>query len=187
MFNNPPILYIQWWSCYVPNNFCRDRFVIFTANINQIKACRPASTLKFHYCTFAHEDKNNLKDSPGNHSDHFVCFRYHKSHVAAENIKNLISINQHGVSNHSTLLAAYQELDCHLEAKNVTRPVVIIADGHASRFDLSVLVFLRDKQLILITFHLTLQVSHNILIKWTKKFTVPIAPQKMNFLHFLTP
>ena len=59
--------------------------------------------------------------------------------VAAENIKNLmISTNQHGASDHNTLLAAYQELDHHLEAKNVTRPVVIIADGHASRFDLSV-------------------------------------------------
>ena len=85
--------------------------------------------------------------------------------VAAENIKNLISMNQHGVSNHSTLLAAYQGLDCHLEAKNVTWSVVIIADGHASKFDVSVLVFLRDKQLILITFHLTPQVSHNILTK----------------------
>ena len=70
--------------------------------------------------------------------------------VAAENIKNpLISTNEHGVSNHNTLLVAYQELDRHLEAKNVTRPVVIIADGNASRFNLSVLNFLRDKQLIL--------------------------------------
>ena len=69
--------------------------------------------------------------------------------VAAENIKNLISTNQHGVSNHNTLLAAYQELDHHLEAKNVTQLVVIIADGHTSRFDLSVLNFLHDKQLIL--------------------------------------
>ena len=34
MSNNPPVLYIKWQSCYVPNNFCRDRFVIFTANIN---------------------------------------------------------------------------------------------------------------------------------------------------------
>ena len=68
--------------------------------------------------------------------------------VAAENIKNPISTNQHGVSNHNTLLAAYQELDHHLEAKNVTRAVDIMAD-HPSRFDLSVLNILRDKQLIL--------------------------------------
>ena len=69
--------------------------------------------------------------------------------VVAENIKNLlISTNQHGVSDHNTLLAAYQELDRHLEAKNVTRAVDIIAD-HPSRFDLSVLNILRDKQLIL--------------------------------------
>ena len=70
--------------------------------------------------------------------------------LAAENIKKLLfSTNQHCISDHNTLLAAYQELDCHLEAKNVTQPMVIIADGHASRFDLSVLNFLRDKQLIL--------------------------------------
>ena len=69
--------------------------------------------------------------------------------VVAENIKNLlISTNQHGVSDHNTLLAAYQELDRHLEAKNVTWAVDIIAD-HPSRFDLSVLNILHDKQLIL--------------------------------------
>ena len=69
--------------------------------------------------------------------------------VAAENIKNLISTNQHGVSNHNTLLAAYQEWIAILKQKNVFQPMVIIADGHAWRFNLSVLNFLRDKQLIL--------------------------------------
>lgn len=52
--------------------------------------------------------------------------------VTADNIQNLlISVNDHGVSDHKTLLAAYQELDRHLT-------VVIIVDEHTSWFDLRV-------------------------------------------------
>ena len=50
----------------------------------------------------------------------------------------LISANDHGVSSHQTLLAAYKELDRHLTAKGVKRSVDVIADGHSSRFDLVV-------------------------------------------------
>ena len=67
---------------------------------------------------------------------------------AVENIKHLlISTSENGVQDHKTLLAAYKKFDSYLTEWNVERPVVILSDGHSSRFDLDVLTFLRSKQM----------------------------------------
>ena len=55
--------------------------------------------------------------------------------AAAEMIENLlISVNENGVTDHNTLTAAYKQLSDAITLRNVTLPVVIIADGHNSRF-----------------------------------------------------
>ena len=68
------------------------------------------------------------------------------SHMALEAAKKIhnafISVNKTGMSDHQTLLDAYKELNTILTANEVHRPVIVIADGHASRFDESVLSFL---------------------------------------------
>lgn len=75
----------------------------------------------------------------------------HSSHMAPESTKEipnlLISVNQSGVSDGTTLLDAYKELDMVLMEKNITRPVIVIADGHGSRFDEEVLTFLLSKSM----------------------------------------
>ena len=65
----------------------------------------------------------------------------------------LISVNKSGVSDHYTLLEAYRELDLVLTSTNVKRPVIIIADGHASRFDEDVLAFLVTVEMVLFILH----------------------------------
>ena len=56
----------------------------------------------------------------------------HTSHMAPESVKNinelLITVNQSGVSDNCTLLAAYKELDRILSEKEIGRPVIILAD-----------------------------------------------------------
>ena len=67
---------------------------------------------------------------------------------AVNNIPNLmVSVNKSGVSDNTTLLAAYKELSRHLNAINTTRPVIVLADGHGSRFDEKVLAFLEENQM----------------------------------------
>ena len=54
----------------------------------------------------------------------------------------MISTTSSGVQDHALLLSAYTEFDHVLAKNNVQRPVVVISDGHFSRFDLEVLKFL---------------------------------------------
>ena len=51
------------------------------------------------------------------------------------------------VTDHDTLLAAYKELDIILSEKEIQRPVLIIADGHGSRFHEGVLEFLQERSM----------------------------------------
>ena len=57
----------------------------------------------------------------------------------------LISVTENGVQTASSLLAAYKEFDEYLTENNVPKPVVLLSDGHSSRFDFEVLSFLREK------------------------------------------
>ena len=56
----------------------------------------------------------------------------------------LVFVNKSGVSDHETLLALYKELNHILTEKEIPRPVIVIADGHGSRFGESVLSFLQE-------------------------------------------
>lgn len=68
--------------------------------------------------------------------------------IAVKNIPNLlISTTERGSQAHESLLSAYKLLDRHLAAQKVARPVVIVSDGHSSRFDIEVLRFLRAKEM----------------------------------------
>ena len=51
------------------------------------------------------------------------------------------------------LLAAYKELDHILSEKEISRPVIVIADGHGSRFDEIVLSFLQEALMLLFILH----------------------------------
>ena len=73
---------------------------------------------------------------------------------STRNIPNLlVSVNNCGVSGHETLLGAYKELDCVLTQEDIPRPVIIIADGHSSRFDEKVLSFLQAALLLIFILH----------------------------------
>lgn len=61
--------------------------------------------------------------------------------------KLLVSTNDSGSQDHVTLLNAYQMFDTYLNDKNIKRPVVVLSDGHSSRFDSDVLTFLKDKNI----------------------------------------
>jgi len=70
------------------------------------------------------------------------------SHMAPEaaesEIENLfVSVNENAVSDHKSLLAGYKNLDDVLVSRKVERPVVLIADGHGSRFDENVMFSVR--------------------------------------------
>ena len=68
--------------------------------------------------------------------------------VAVENIKNLIvSSTENGCQDHSSMLDVYKRFDKYLDEKNILRPVVVLSDGHSSRFDFAVLKFLREKSI----------------------------------------
>jgi len=67
---------------------------------------------------------------------------------AVKNIQHLlITTCDHGVSDHKSLLDMYKEFDEYLTEKNVTRPVVLLSDGHSSRFNYDVLQFLQSKNI----------------------------------------
>ena len=69
---------------------------------------------------------------------------------AAEKIQNLlISTSENGVSTHETFLVAAKEFDDYLTEKQIKRPVVLLSDGHSSRLEYDILVFLRSKQILL--------------------------------------
>ena len=67
---------------------------------------------------------------------------------AVKNIKNLvISTTERGSQDHNSLLAAYKVLDRHITKMDIQRPVVLLTDGHSSRFNFEVLQFCREKQI----------------------------------------
>ena len=67
---------------------------------------------------------------------------------SVDKIKNLlISTTEKGTQDHTSLLAAYKLFDRHLTESNVKRPVVVLSDGHISRFNYGVLKFLQDNQI----------------------------------------
>ena len=73
----------------------------------------------------------------------------HNSHMcsmsAAEKILNLlISVNDKGCNDHTTLHAAYKELEKVIDEKGLEKPISIIADGHKSRFDAKTMQFCED-------------------------------------------
>ena len=73
---------------------------------------------------------------------------------STRNIPNLlVSVNKCGVSEHESLLDAYKELDHVLTQEDIPRPVIIVADGHSSRFDENVLSFLQAALLVLFILH----------------------------------
>ena len=67
---------------------------------------------------------------------------------AAAKIKHLmVATSDHGVSDGHTLLAAFKEFDEYLKANNIKRPVVLLSDGHSSRFDYHVMSFLQSRDI----------------------------------------
>ena len=62
--------------------------------------------------------------------------------LSRQETSRIFSVNKSGVTDHVTLLAAYQDLDRILEKRCVERPIIVITDGHSSRFDEKVLKFL---------------------------------------------
>ena len=68
--------------------------------------------------------------------------------VAVENIKNLtLSSTENGCQDHSSMLDAYKRFDKYLDEENIVCPVVVLSDGHSSRFDFAVLKFLCEKSI----------------------------------------
>ena len=83
-----------------------------------------------------------------------ACLTSHMMPASTNNIPNLlVSANKAGVTNHETLLSAYKELDRELTKESIPRPVIIIADGHSSRFGEAVLEFLQAALLYLFILH----------------------------------
>ena len=69
---------------------------------------------------------------------------------AVDKIPNLlISITDHGVQDHKSLLDFYKFFDNKLNECGIKRPVVVLTDGHNSKFDPSVLQFCREKEILL--------------------------------------
>ena len=63
---------------------------------------------------------------------------------AVDKIQNLlISNTERGSQDHTSLLAAYKKFDQYLSSHNI----VILSDGHTSRFDYEVLKFLKEKSM----------------------------------------
>jgi hypothetical protein len=67
---------------------------------------------------------------------------------AVQNIKNLlISSTEKESQDHHSLLECYKLFDKYLKENNIQRPVVVISDGHTSRFDFDVMQFLHDNDI----------------------------------------
>jgi len=74
------------------------------------------------------------------------------SHMVPDNVDKkienlLVSVNDSGVSDHKTLLAGYKTLNDVLQTRGIKRPIVVLADGHGSRFDEKVMSFCQEKGL----------------------------------------
>ena len=67
---------------------------------------------------------------------------------AVKSINNLlISSTEKGSQDHNSLLECYKLFEKYLMEHNIQRPVVVLSDGHSSRFDFDVLQFLRDSNM----------------------------------------
>ena len=63
----------------------------------------------------------------------------------------LISTNDSGSQVHITLLSVYQMFNYYLDENKIKQPLVILSDGHSSRFGSDGLTFLRGKNRLFIT------------------------------------
>ena len=71
--------------------------------------------------------------------------------VAAEKIPHLVvSTTENGIQDHKSLLDSYKEFNNAIVEAGVEKPVVLLSDGHSSRFDESVLKFLADEQIFFV-------------------------------------
>lgn len=65
--------------------------------------------------------------------------------AAVEGIPNLfISTTEKGVQDHNSLLETYKFLETILHEKQAVKPVMIMTDGHTSRFNFNILSYLQD-------------------------------------------
>lgn len=70
--------------------------------------------------------------------------------AAVEKISELlISVTDKGSQDANSLMACYKLFDQYLDENNVTRPVVLLSDGHSSRFSFDGLSFLKSKGIYL--------------------------------------
>ncbi|XP_065639345.1 uncharacterized protein LOC136072183 [Hydra vulgaris] len=68
--------------------------------------------------------------------------------VAVEKISHLlVTTSENGISDNDTFKAACQEFDDYLTEKAIERPVVLLSDGHSSRFTYDGLIYLLSKQI----------------------------------------
>ena len=63
--------------------------------------------------------------------------------------KLLISTTESGVQGHKSPLEAYTYFNKCITEKGITKPVVVLSDGHSSRFNADVMEFLRDQDIYL--------------------------------------
>ena len=68
----------------------------------------------------------------------------------SDSIKNLfVSCTENGVQDQISLLATYKFFNEVLKTKGIKKPVVLLSDGHTSRFDFEVLKFLYENEIFL--------------------------------------
>lgn len=68
--------------------------------------------------------------------------------LAVDKIKNLlVSCTENGHQDHRSMLDVLKKFDKFLTKENIERPVVVLSDGHSSRFDFKVLKFLRESNI----------------------------------------
>ena len=68
---------------------------------------------------------------------------------AVKSIKNLLVSNtENGFQTGKSCKSFYELFDKHLTRNNIERPVVVLTDGHSSRFDLDVLRYCAEKKIL---------------------------------------
>jgi len=98
--------------------------------------------------------------------------------AAVDNINNLIiSSTERGSQDHKSLLDCYKRFDKYLTEEKIQRPVVMLADGHSSRFDFKVLQFMRESQINL--FIIQLIHSYNRGKSVIRPTSKPETPQRV--------
>ena len=70
--------------------------------------------------------------------------------MAPEKIPHLlISTTDSGMQVQVSLLDAYKMLNTYLEENSIEKPVVLLSDGHGSRFDDTIMEYLHQEEIIL--------------------------------------